>query len=291
VNGVGLPPITPSSPAPSLAPQYLDRRPHRIRLLKEIERRKGLRDRVSVGRRERLCNTMASTRAFSEALATPTFQNERSPPESLATPEKSAHSALERNQKPPEACYSHPPNDKKAPSKQARNDQGNEAADSSSTSTACTPYEEVVSPAATLSPPVRDRARTLRTAGEDDTPPPTGRNDGEEGGPPATEVKASDPSENNERGKSAESGSGLASFVPKSNASAEGRDMAPGVRGTLQMSGVRAGDMKIALGDNKPFLQVKACDQLRRTNAVAGKGGQSRDRSPGDVARSVTLFA
>lgn len=221
---------------------------------------------------------MASTQASSEALATSTFHHERSPPERLTVSEKSAHSAVERNQTPAEACSSHPPKDKKDPSKQTRNNPGGEAADSSSTSTACTPYEEVFSPAATFSPPARDDAGTPRTAGEDDIPSPIGRNDGEEGGPPATEVKASEPSENNEGESPVERGSGLAPFLPKSTASAEGKATTPGVKGTLQMSGVRAGGMKIALGDNEPFLRVKTCDQLRRTNAVAGQGGQSRER-------------
>lgn len=224
---------------------------------------------------------MANARASREALATSTFHHEQSPQEPLATPEKSAHSALERNETPPEACASYPSKDKKDPSKQAGDGQGGEAADSSSTSTACTPYEEVLSPAARVSPPARDRAGTPSTPGEDDIPPPTDRNDGEEGGPPVTEVKASEPSENNERESSAEVGSGLTPFLPKSDAFAEGKATTPGLKGTLQMWGVRAGGMKIALGDNEPFLQVKACDQLRRTNAVAGKGGQSRERFRG----------
>lgn len=46
----------------------------------------------------------------------------------------------------------------------------------------------------------------------------------------------------------------------------------PGLKGTLQMCGVRTADMKLALVGRDPFLRVKACDQLRRINVTAGAG-------------------
>ena len=222
---------------------------------------------------------MAGTLTSKEVVDTSTLHHERSPPESLATPGKPAHSAPSAISAPgqnqtPGASSCHPSEDKKDLSQQTHSDQPGQVADSSSTSTACTPYEEVGSPAAMLSPLVRDRAGTPRATGEDAVSPPTRRNYGEAGEPPAIDVKVSEPLGDSKRESSGKVESGLAPFLPTSSASSATKATTPGVKGTLQMSGVRAGDMKIALGDNEPFLRVKACDQLRRTNAVAGKGGK-----------------
>lgn len=46
----------------------------------------------------------------------------------------------------------------------------------------------------------------------------------------------------------------------------------PRMKGTLQVSGVKAGNVRVALGSKDRFVRVKTCDQLRRTGSVQDKG-------------------
>lgn len=176
----------------------------------------------------------------------------------------------------------------------------NEVVDSSSTSTACTPYEDAVPSTVDSAPIGPDCASTPRAAGNNTRPSTANMGDGEREVSPSALVEMSEPLQLKERDDSAgvdgdghpsargeivsrqhqaedsdmpPGGGGLVDFVRFPDASAAARDgKTPGLKGTLQMSGVRAGGMKLANGDNDPFLQVKACDQLRRTNVVTGTG-------------------
>lgn len=176
----------------------------------------------------------------------------------------------------------------------------NEVVDSSSTSTACTPYEDAVPLTLDSAPIDPDCASTPRAAGNNTGPSSANTGDGEREVSPSTLMEIPERSQLKERDGSAgvdgdghpsargeivsrqhqaqesgmpPGGGGLVDFVRFPDASAAARGgKTPGLKGTLQMSGVRAGGMKLALGDNDPFLQVKACDQLRRTNVVTGTG-------------------
>lgn len=249
--------------------RYLRRRPHRIRLLKEIGRRKRAQESANTRGRQKRSVPMASTWATNEATPTSTLHDEHAPVEELAIAQKSAPSSVPQKKQVLEAASPHPTKEKDDASKKAlETGQPDKeiVTDSSSTSTACTPYEEVGSHAQNLSPLARGCTTTPRAVGEN-FHPSTDRTEGKEG-----EVTSI--------GAQLESRAEGAPLVKKSDASAERNFMTPRVKGTLQMSGVRAGNVKIGLGGNDPFLQVKTCDQLRRTNAVAGKGENSREIFP-----------
>lgn len=53
---------------------------------------------------------------------------------------------------------------------------------------------------------------------------------------------------------------------------AERGHITPRMKGTLQVSGVKAGNVRVALGGKDRFVRVKTCDQLRRTGSVQDKG-------------------
>lgn len=261
-------------------PTPLPHRPHRIRLLKEIKRRKRAQESVNAGVRPKRSEAMASTRATNEITTTSTLHDGRAPVEEMATEQKSAPSQPRENQTL-EAASPHPAKEKKDASKQeVETGQPDKVTDSSSTSTACTPYDEVGSHAQELSPLAGDYATTPRAVGDIFHPRSTGRNDAKGGEAPSS-AQVSEPSERRRQG---------APFVRSSDESAERGFKTPGVKGTLQISGVRAGNIKIALGGSDPFLQVKTCDQLRRTNAVAGKGEKSREMCPeGNLCYSTSF--
>lgn len=62
-----------------------------------------------------------------------------------------------------------------------------------------------------------------------------------------------------------------ASYTPPSHASVQ-TDAPPRLKGTLHVSGVSAGDVKIAPGTTGTLLRIKTCDQQRQTEAVECKG-------------------
>lgn len=52
----------------------------------------------------------------------------------------------------------------------------------------------------------------------------------------------------------------------------------PRLKGTLQVSSVRAGDVSIALGGSDPFVRVRTCDQLQRADLLTHKGDVTSSR-------------
>lgn len=262
--------------------QYLRHRPHRIRLLKEIRRRKRAREFANTGGRQKRGDAMANTRATNEATTFSTVHDEHAPAEEIATAQKSAPSAPQTNQTLETASPHHAKEKHHASKQELEAGQADRVTDSSSTSTACTPYEKVGSHARELSPLASECAATPLAVGDNVYPCTTDRNLGTEGeAPPSMRVEVSESLESREEG---------GRFVQRSDASAERRFKTSGMRGTLQMSGVRAGNINIALGGHDPFLQVKTCDQLRRTNAVAGKGENRREDVPwGNLCTCTTL--
>lgn len=267
-------------------------RPHRIRLLKEIERRKGERNSVVSRGRQKRAATVTGTWVTNDITINSPVHEECSPPENLEKPERLAPSAPAQYNKPEDAP-AHATKDNEQPSGAVSEiGQTDEVAESSSTSTACTPYEQVVSPHTDLAPLARDCTATPREGGDSLQPSPAERNSGEVEGSLTIGVKVSEPSEGDEEGNSAHlrgeghplwgretaraehksHGECLAPFAQKSDASVTRLVTTPSLQGTLQMSGVRAASTKIALVGHEPFLQVKTCDQLHRTNVVAGKG-------------------
>lgn len=281
-----------------MASRYLLHRPHRIRLLKEIKRRKKTRGSDITGEREKRGTTVTGTWATNEKIGNSRVHQAYSPTENLDIPERFAPSAPGQKSKP-EDVPNHPTKEKRKKTGQVSEiDQTDEVADSSSTSTACTPYEELASPAMELTPLALGCAATPREGGDSLHPLPSERNNGEAEGSLSTGMKVSEPSKgigvgnfaHLQQGQQLSSretataeyksrtrlastdGEGLTHVVQKSDASGGRSAAIPSLKGTLQMSGVKTGNMKIALPGNEPFLQVKACDQLRRTNAVEGKG-------------------
>lgn len=202
---------------------------------------------------------MAATWATNEVTPASTLHDRRIPVEELATAQISTPSEPQGKQTLKATSPRPVKEDIDAPKQELEAGRADKATDSSSTSTACTPYEEE---AQELSPRVRDCATTPRAVGDNVHLRSTDRNEAKGGEAPSS-VQTSEPLEGRGAG---------APFVQRSDLSAERSFKTPGVKGTLQMSGVRAGNMTIALGGNDPFLQVKTCDQLRRTNVVAGKG-------------------
>lgn len=267
-------------------------RPHRIRLLKEIERRKRGRDSATTGVGGKRVATVTGTWVTNDITTNSPVHEDCSPPENLEVPERLAPLAPAHSKKP-ETAATHATEDKKQPSGLVSEiDQNEEVADSSSTSTACTPYEQVASPHVELAPLAPDCTTTPREGGDSLHPSSAESDSGEVEGPLSIGAKASQPSEANGVDSSAhlpreeyplsgrETASskhenhreGLAPLVQKSEASVGRLVTTPTLKGTLEMSGVRAASTTIALVGNEPFLQVKTCDQLRRTNVVAGKG-------------------
>lgn len=275
--------------------RYPFNRPHRIRLLKEIERRKKPRVSANTGGREKRRTTMTGKLATTEMTTNSPVHQEFCPSGKLETPERVAPAAPAQNKKLENASHPTEENDKNSGlgSEIGQTDEVAEleVAELSSTSTACTPYEKVASSAEKLAPLAQDCVATPREGGDSLHSSPAEESD--------REVKVPKPPEYNEMGSSAHlrreghplpgreaastelksqthvvsTGDNVsAPFIRKSNASVGRNAATPSLKGTLQMSGVRAGNMKIAFGGDDPFLQVKTCDQLRRTNAVAGKG-------------------
>lgn len=172
-------------------------------------------------------------------------------------------------------------------------------ADSSSTSTARTTYNDTVPNAEHLAPSARMLTSTQATAGDKSYPSPkSGKKEEEE---ESTDVEASEAANGGGGGSYIQVGEASAenSFaeenimkegqiqrtnVPPSGAlvvplavppgaAADRSVTAPRLKGTLQVSGVRTGNVRIAaLGGNDPFLRVRTCDQLRRTDAIKDKG-------------------
>lgn len=261
--------LNPKQPLSTLiCTRYLCHRPHRIRLLKEIRRRKSARESAKTKGRRKRSDTIAGTRAGDEVTTSSTLHDGRTPVEELTIAQKPV-SSMPATSMPPEtptleASPLHTAREKGDASKQIlENGQPDKGTDSSSTSTACTPYEDSGTHAPERSPLARDCAVTPPAVGDNFQSPSIQRNDGRGREAPPTSLRILEP---------LQSRGGGVSSIQESDALAGGSATTTGVKGTLQVSGVRAGDMRIALGGNDPFLQVKTCDQLRRTNAVTGKG-------------------
>ncbi|CAM9310736.1 unnamed protein product, partial [Ectocarpus sp. 13 AM-2016] len=274
-------------------------RPHRLRLLKEIARRKGTKDSISSrGREKRRRSTVVDESATDGVVTTnSTAQQERDGCPEKAIPALELQQPMEavstsQTKGKTEEFHGVPPT---APT--------NEVVDSSSTSTACTPYEDAVPSTVDSAPIGPDCTSTPRAAGKNTRPSTANMGDGEREVSPSALVEMSELLQLKGRDDSAgvdgdgypsarvevvrrqhqeedadmpPGGRGLVDFVGFPDASAAARGgKTPGLKGTLQMSGVRAGGMKLAIGENDPFLQVRACDQLRRTNVVTGTGAEA----------------
>lgn len=245
--------------------RYTRPRPHRLRLLKEIRRRKKARESVQTGPHHKRIDSTAKAHWANEVTTASALHDGRAPVEELAKAQKLALSEPQKTQTPEAASLHSARENDDASKEKLEADHVDKVTDSSSTSTACTPYEELGSHAQERSPLACDGVTTPRAVG--DNPRSSGRNLRKEEAPPPMTAQVLDPFDNSGEGEH---------FVQRSDASAERSLKTPGVKGTLQMSAVRAGNIKIALGSSDPFLQVKTCDQLRRTNGVAGKGENGR---------------
>lgn len=261
-------------------------RPHRTRLLKEIAIRKGKRDGSETGRRETPSHTAGDKWATNEITTTSTAHGRHDSPETLVNLDKSAPSTPEQTSTP-KAMHGVSAKVEAIASKKAP-DTGrtNEVTDSTSTSTACTFYEPVVPPTMEPTSLAQDCVSTARVEGDNLDGSCRGRDAGEGTGdlPMGGKVAGSRriggdiPSRAGRAGFQAQASDefhGIGTMTPFAQTHGESTKQSwttPRLKGTLQMCGVRTADVKLALVGRDPFLQVKACDQLRRINVTAGAG-------------------
>ncbi|CAM9091747.1 unnamed protein product, partial [Hapterophycus canaliculatus] len=278
-------------------------RPHRIRLLKEIAIRKDQRHGSGIRGREKSTYNATETWATSEINTTSTAPDQHDSFNTLVAPGQIDPSAPDQRGNPKAITATSTKDERSASKKPSDAGRTNEATDSTSTSTACTTYERAVPPTVEPTSFAQDCVPTARVEGDKSHGSSGGKYDrgGKETLLMSAKVAGSRRivgEDNSSRacgtGQNSSEGTGLTrrqvqmpgsgefhgqrTVVPFAQAhdkSAKQGLTTSELKGTLQMCGVRTADMKLALVGRDPFLQVKACDQLRRINVAAGAGAEA----------------